>query len=200
MKKEIYISTDIEADGKIPGPNSMLSFASAAFLLDGPSLATAAFVERGLSIKLVSTFSANLKTLPDSKPDPSTMKWWEENKDAYAATRVDTQEPVVAMLKYVEWIKSLNHTPVFVGYPAGFDFIFVYWYLINFTGDSPFSFSALDIKTYASAMLKCGYREATKRNFPKRWFSNHKHNHIALDDAIEQGYMFMNMLKENVNG
>jgi len=34
--------------------------------------------------------------------------------------------------------------PVFVGYPAGFDFLFVYWYLIRFTGESPFSFSALD--------------------------------------------------------
>jgi hypothetical protein len=29
---EIYVSTDVEADGPIPGPHSMLSFASAAFL------------------------------------------------------------------------------------------------------------------------------------------------------------------------
>jgi hypothetical protein len=28
---EIYVSTDIEADGPIPGPNSMLSFGSAAY-------------------------------------------------------------------------------------------------------------------------------------------------------------------------
>jgi hypothetical protein len=26
--KEIYVSTDVEADGPIPGPNSMLSFGS----------------------------------------------------------------------------------------------------------------------------------------------------------------------------
>jgi hypothetical protein len=31
MTSEIYVSTDIEADGPIPGPNSMLSFASAAY-------------------------------------------------------------------------------------------------------------------------------------------------------------------------
>jgi len=36
-----------------------------------------------------------------------------------------------------------------VGYPAAFDFLFVYWYLIRFTGESPFSHSALDLKTYA---------------------------------------------------
>jgi hypothetical protein len=31
---EVYVSTDIETDGPIPGPNSMLSFASAAYLPD----------------------------------------------------------------------------------------------------------------------------------------------------------------------
>ena len=34
MKDEIYVSTDIEADGPIPGPHSMLSFASAAYRAD----------------------------------------------------------------------------------------------------------------------------------------------------------------------
>ena len=28
---EIFVSTDVEADGPIPGPNSMLSFGSAAY-------------------------------------------------------------------------------------------------------------------------------------------------------------------------
>lgn len=32
---EIYVSTDIETDGPIPGPNSMLSFGSAAFTAEG---------------------------------------------------------------------------------------------------------------------------------------------------------------------
>jgi len=42
---------------------------------------------------------------------------------------------------------------VFVGYLAAFDFMFVHWYLVRFTGSSPFSHSALDIKTYAMALL-----------------------------------------------
>jgi hypothetical protein len=49
------------------------------------------------------------------------------------------------MRRYVEWIKTLTAKPVFVAYPAGFDFLFVYWYLIRFVGESPFSHSALDI-------------------------------------------------------
>ena len=35
MQDEIYVSTDVEADGPIPGRNSMLSFGSAAFRRSG---------------------------------------------------------------------------------------------------------------------------------------------------------------------
>jgi hypothetical protein len=70
--------------------------------------------------------------------------------------------------------------------------------MIRFAGESPFSHSALDIKTYAMAMLKTGYRDSTKRSMPKHWFDKFPHTHCALDDAIEQGALFCNMLKENL--
>lgn len=181
---EIYVSTDIETDGQIPGANSMLSFASAAYLADKT---------------LVGTFTANLKTLPDASGDPKTMEWWQSQPEAWQATRIDLQEPGDAMQSYVSWLKSLPGKPVFVAYPAGFDFLFVYWYLIRFTGESPFSFSALDIKSYAMAMLKTEYRQSSKRNMPKHWFDSLPHTHVALDDAIEQGALFCNMLAENLN-
>jgi hypothetical protein len=99
--------------------------------------------------------------------------------------------------KYASWVESLPGKPVFVAYPAGFDFMFVYWYLIKFAGKSPFSFSALDVKSYAMAMLKTEYRESSKRNMPRHWFPPAPHTHVALDDAIEQGLLFCNMLAEN---
>ncbi len=176
---EIYISTDIEADGPIPGPNSMLSFGSAAFLEDKT---------------LVSTFTANLDLLPDAKGDPKTMAWWETQPEAWAACRLDCRDPAVAMAEYVTWIKSLPGKPVFVGYPASYDFMFVYWYLIRFTGESPFSHSALDIKTLAMAALGTEYRASVKRNMPKSWFESQPHNHQALTDAIGQGILFCNVL------
>lgn len=40
VKQEIYVSTDVEADGLIPGPHSMLSFGSAAYLADSIANAT----------------------------------------------------------------------------------------------------------------------------------------------------------------
>lgn len=179
---EIYISTDVETDGPIPGPHSMLSFGSAAYTPDK---------------KLVSTFSANLETLDGASPHPKTAAWWATQPDALAACRKELQKPESAMRAYVDWINSLNAKPVFVAYPAGFDFLFVYWYLIRFVGESPFSHSALDIKSYAMAMLKTEYLESTKRNMPQQWFDKFPHTHVALDDAIEQGALFCNMLRAN---
>lgn len=118
---------------------------------------------------------------------PRTMAWWSENQDAWEACRTDCQSPEKAMRQYVDWLKELPGRPVFVAYPAAYDFMFVYWYLMRFAGESPFSHSALDIKTLAMAMMKTSYRDATKRNMPKNWFDRKPHTHIALDDAIEQG-------------
>lgn len=187
-KIEIYVSTDIEADGPIPGVNSMLSFGSAAFLADKT---------------LVSTFTANLETLPGATADPKTMEWWRGQPKAWKTCRENLQSPEKAMKDYVVWLKGLPGIPVFVGYPAAYDFMFVYWYLIRFTGESPFSFSALDIKTLAMSLLKKDYRKSTQKNMPKRWFDPLSSSHLAhraLDDAIEQGVLFCNMLADLKKG
>jgi hypothetical protein len=124
------------------------------------------------------------------------MAWWKTEPEAWAACRRDTRDPAVVMPEYVRWIQSLPGKPVFVAYPAGFDFLFVYWYLIRFVGESPFSHSALDMKSYAMAVLGKEYRESTKRNMPRGWFDPMPHTHVALDDAKEQGALFCNMLAD----
>jgi DNA polymerase III alpha subunit (gram-positive type) len=128
------------------------------------------------------------------------MSWWRQHSEAWSLARRDPEPPQTAMPRYVEWIKGLPGRPVFVAYPAGFDFLFVYWYLIRFAGESPFSFSALDMKTYAMALLKTEYRQTVKRNMPRRWFDRLPHTHRAIDDALEQGALFINMLSENRGG
>ena len=177
---EIYISTDIETDGPIPGANSMLSLGAAAFFPDR---------------RLISTFSINFKLLPGANPDPDTEKWWLTQPEAWAECRKDPQDPKAAITRYVEWVEGLPGNPVFVGYPATFDFQFVYNYMISFVGRSPFSFSALDIKSYAMAKLGTPFRKTTKQNMPREWFPEHKHTHVALDDAKEQGLLFLNILE-----
>ena len=178
---EIYVSTDVEADGPIPGPNSMLSFGSAAYTADK---------------RLVGTFEANLEPLPGASGHPKTMEWWATQPDAWRACRTDLQQPDAAMRAYVAWLSKLPARPVFVGYPVAFDFMWVHWYLMRFVGESPFSHSALDIKTLAMTALGRDYRDSTKRNMPRRWFDALPHTHRALDDAIEQGALFCNLLGE----
>jgi len=146
---------------------------------------------------LIGTFEANLETLPEAAPHPKTMAWWETQPDAWAACRQDPRAPAEVMHGYVRWLEGLPGTPVFVGYPAAFDCLFVYWYLIRFTGRSPCSFSALDIKSYAMAVLGTTFRHTTKKRFPREWFSERPHTHVALDDALGQGELFCNLLAEN---
>lgn len=160
----------------------MLSLGAAAFSSDG---------------EMLGTFSVNLETMALAEENQDTMQWWSENQAAYDATRTNLKNPKVAMQEFVDWVSSFKGKPVFVGYPAGFDFLFVYYYLIHYLGKSPFSFSALDVKTYAMAVMKTPYRESTKKNMPKRWFSDAPHTHVAVEDAIEQGKLFCAMLKEN---
>jgi DNA polymerase III alpha subunit (gram-positive type) len=179
--REIYISIDVETDGPIPGPYSMLSIAAAAYTAEK---------------ELISTFTANLETLPGAVPHPSTAEWWASQPEAWKACRKDTEPPAQAMSRFLDWIKGLPGSPVFVAYPAGFDFLFVYWYLMRFVGESPFSHSALDIRSFAMALLKADYWDSGKQNMPKHWFDELPHTHVALDDAIEQGALFCNMLKE----
>ena len=179
---EIYVSTDIEADGPIPGPNSMLSFGSAAFTRDGT---------------LVGTFTRNLQPLVGASPDPETMEWWATQPEAWEACHVNLQDPEQAMAEYREWLKALPGKPVFVGYPASYDQMWIHWYLIRFGKHDPMGFSGIDIKSFAMAVLGRDFKSTTKRNMPKRWFSDDPHNHVSLDDAIGQGRLFLNMLREN---
>jgi hypothetical protein len=110
---------------------------------------------------------------------------------------MNLEPPEQVMRRYFDWLKSLKKRVVFVAYPAGFDFLVIYWYLIRFVGESPFGHSALDMKTFAMALLKKDYRDSVKKNMPRNWFDEFPHTHVAMDDAIEQGALFCNMLRES---
>ncbi len=86
---EIYVSTDVEVDGPIPGPHSMLSLASAAF---------------DANKKLLGTFSANLELLPAAAAHPDTLEWWRQHPQAWEAARTHPRPPRAVMIEYVEWL------------------------------------------------------------------------------------------------
>jgi hypothetical protein len=160
----------------------MLSLASAASLPDKTR---------------TGTFAANLVELPGAQGDPKSMAWWRGLPEAGAACRSNRREPAEVLPEYVAWLKALPGTPEFVADPAAYDFMFVYWCLIRFAGQSPFSHSALGIETYAMAVLDKGYRQSTKRHMPSQWFDDLPDTDVALDDALGQGALFCNMLADH---
>lgn len=181
-KQEIYVATDVESDGPIPGEYSMLSFGSAAYLPDKT---------------LLGSFKANLNCLPNASEDSDTINWWNTKKFAWEACRKDSRDPAEVMKEYVKWLKSLPGKPVFVGYAVTFDYMFMCWYLYKFTGENPFFHYAIDIKSYAMGMLKVDLRETSKRLLPQRWFESMTRVHIPFLDAQGHGVLFCNMMNEN---
>lgn len=190
-RSEIYLSTDIEADGPIPGVNSMLSFASVAFHRD--------------SLTPIASFSAVLSPLDGASQCPATMAWWAKNPQAWAAATKDPRPAAQVIPEYLTWLRSLpgHGKPVFTGYPVCYDFMWVYWYCHAFGQlppgtKPPFGHSGLDIKTLAWVKLGMqSYHNASKRSMPKAWFQNApKHTHDATADAHGQGVLLLNMLND----
>jgi hypothetical protein len=46
------------------------------------------------------------------------------------------------------------------------------------------------------ALTGRAYRKSVKAAFPAHWHDPLPHTHVALDDALEQGALFCNMLAE----
>jgi len=184
---EIFISADIEADGKLVAVNSMLSLGSVAFTVD-----LAGYHQ-------ISTFEENLLELPGAIRDVDVMEWWKGFPDSWKRIRENAEDPAIVMKRYLTWIKSLNSKCALVADPAAYDFMWIYWYLLRFTGERPFGWSALCARTYAMCMLKEeGWVHFSKKSIPARFKSDHPHDHTPLNDSIQQGQEFAAMYRENV--
>ncbi len=166
----------------------MLSFGLAAFTLNK---------------ELVGTFSRNLEELDGADVDERTMTWWAqpEQTAAYVASREHLTSPRGAMVDCKTWLHEMRAfgRPIICGAPSGFDFTFMYYYFQRFLGESPIGFASLDLRSYAAAVMKRQYRQVGKRQYPPEWIDeNLPHTHVALDDAIEQGCILINMLRHNL--
>jgi hypothetical protein len=104
------------------------------------------------------------------------------------------------MRELTEWISEVaaGRKPVFVGFNATFDWMFVHWYLVHFVGANPFGISGLDIKAYYMAALgKTRWSDTAKKNIEVQFRSTLPHTHNALDDAREQAELFAKLIAFN---
>ncbi|MEU1598646.1 3'-5' exoribonuclease, partial [Streptomyces sp. NPDC005708] len=113
------------------------------------------------------------------------------------ASSEEPGEPATALGEFADWVRrvSTGAQPVMCGYPASYDWTFLYWYLIRFTGASPFGHSGcLDMKTLYATKAGLPLRAVAKGTMPRHLLSKRRHTHHALDDAVEQAELLANLM------
>ncbi|MFJ3160583.1 3'-5' exoribonuclease domain-containing protein [Streptomyces kanasensis] len=185
-RPSLYISVDIEADGPIPGPYSMLSVGAAVAGRQDADGYTPADPE-------AATFYRELRPIADDfVPEALAVSGLDRDR-----LSIEGAEPRSAMWEFTTWVRRVSDDaqPVMCGYPASYDWTFLYWYLIRFTGGSPFGHSGcLDMKTLYATKARVPLRAVAKRAMPRELLSSRRHTHHALDDAIEQAELFSNLM------
>ena len=185
---DVYFSADVETDGPIPGPYSMLSFALVeAGTFDGKKY--------DRSPEIGDHFYAELKPISDAfQPEALVV-----NKLDRERLFREGREPVEVMTAAAEWIqqRSRGGSPVLVAYPLVFDWTWLYWYFIRFCrSGSPFNHSrCYDIKTALSVKGQRQVVTSGRDYLPTALIPNISHTHNALDDAREQADIFANLFE-----
>ncbi len=177
----IYVVTDVELDGPIPGQHSMLAFASVAVTPDGQ--------QHG-------EFQAILGQLDGASSDPETMAFWKTQPEAYAASTTNPEPPRVVMKRFVDWVRSLNGDAIFAAHPLALDGPWIDFYLQSFTQERLveglwrpkrlFRSAPLCLVSFAAGRLGWPTWTCDVDRYPADWLGDHEHTHMAVDDA--RGY------------
>lgn len=188
LVEDVYFSADVETDGPIPGPYSLLSFGLVlAGRFDGRSFSAPTTYDQ--------TFYRELKPISD-----------EYEAEALAVNGLDRarlmlqgSDPVDAMTEAAEWVRQIAGVgrPVLVAFPLSFDWTWLYWYLVRYSRHgSPFNHSScFDIKTAYAVKARLPMASAGKNKIAADLQSSRPHTHNALDDAIEQAEIFSKVFR-----
>jgi hypothetical protein len=185
---DVYFSADVETDGPIPGPFSMLSFGLVlAGSFDGEKFLRPPNYDQ--------TFYRELRPISDAFQEEALRV---NSLDRDRLMR-EGARPEVAMTEAAHWIESVSGVgrPILAAYPLSFDWSFLYWYFTRFSKEgSPFNHSqCFDIKTAFAVKAHIPIASAGRRKLMPSLRSNGVHTHNALEDAIEQAQVFANLFE-----
>jgi ribonuclease T len=174
---EPYVSVDVETAGPNPSQYSLLSIG--ACLVAHP--------ER--------TFYVELQPV-SLEADPSAMAI---HGLSLEDLRTRGLLPVEAMKRFADWLPAntlSGQQPIFVGFNAPFDWMFVCDYFHRFVGYNPFGHTALDLKAFYMGLTGAAWSETSMRYVAARYLAPHALVHHALDDALDQAELFRRMVSE----
>ncbi|HUP83952.1 MAG TPA: 3'-5' exonuclease [Candidatus Limnocylindria bacterium] len=168
MSREVLISVDIEASGDSPSNGSLVSIG--ACLVDDPSV--------GIYLEL--------KPVAD-------LPWSAEAEGVHKLTREHLEQhghdPAGAMRRFDDWVRERadGGWPVFVGFNAPFDWMFVADAFWRYLGRNPFGISALDLKSlYMGSHGVTTWEQTRKVHIARELGVRFEQTHNALDDARDQ--------------
>jgi len=185
---DAYFSADVETDGPIPGPYSMLSFALVyAGSFDGRRFARPTSYSE--------TFYREIKPISNEfEVEALQVNGLDRNR-----LIIEGAAPADAMSEAARWVKEIAGAakPVLVAYPLSFDWTWLYWYFIRFSREgSPFGYSrCFDLKTALSIKGAVPIAASGRSRLTEALRSSRQHTHHALDDAIEQAEIFANVFQ-----
>jgi hypothetical protein len=185
---DLYFSADVETDGPIPGPFSILSFAIVyAGSFDGRKFTRPSNYDQVLY--------RELKPISDSFQKEAL----EVNGLDRARLSIEGMAPAQAMTEAFHWVTANANgaKPVLVAYPLSFDWTWLYWYFMRFCErGSPFDYSrCFDIKTALAVKAGIPISQAGRSKLDSSLSSKRQHTHHAVDDAIEQAEIFANIFE-----
>jgi DNA polymerase III epsilon subunit-like protein len=193
VTRELYISVDVEPDGHVPGPSSIVSLgACAAALRDDEGIVHALDSDDDAN-----TFYAVLRPISDRYVEKALRVTGFDR----ATLERDGRPPEEAMPEFAAWIDGLaaehDALPVLAAYPLGFVWQFTQHYLHEFAGRSPFGQSAhLDLKSTYAALAGSAVRDAIKRRMPSALLGpKDSKTHHALDDAKGHVDLLLGLLR-----
>lgn len=176
-----YISVDIETAGPIPADYSVLAIGACA--VADPEIA----------------FYAELK------PEHAAF---EESALAIGGLSMERlvregEDPSAAFQRLAQWVESTTPAdarPVFVGFNAPFDWMFVADGLHRHVGRNPFGHSALDIKALDMGWAGVSWAETSFASVAGRYGISVTLPHHALEDARLQAEVFRQILADRTEG
>lgn len=171
---ELYIATDVEADGPIPGPYSMLSLGMA--VTGHPELAPFCTKLRPISEQYV----------------PKALAISGLDREYLLRTAPSAADAMYAARRWIDGLRQIGR-PVFLAAPAVWDGMFVHWYFVNFTGSNPFGVtgSGIDLRSYWMGRTGCEWASTSQELIKQALdLTSLPHTHDALDDASELAQIF----------
>jgi DNA polymerase III epsilon subunit-like protein len=174
---ESYISVDVETAGPNPSQYSLLAIGACSVF----------FPERNFYIELK---PVNQNFRPEAL---------ESSGFSLEKLAVEGVDPIESLQHFETWLQEVVPTgqqPVFVGFNAPFDWMFVNDYFHRFLGHNPFGHAAIDIKSYYMGLAKVPWEETTMRFLGPRYLNQPVLIHHALRDALDQGGIFRKLLME----